>query len=70
MCHYLVVRCLLEAKELTEAVQVINEFETLTNINQSETSFDDHSIVIDDAPKNVGTIYLIIILSKNLLFMH
>lgn len=54
MCHYLVVRCLLEAKELTEAVQVINEFEALTNINnQTETSFDDHSLVIDDTPKNV-----------------
>lgn len=55
MCHYLVVRCLLEAKELTEAVQVINEFEALTNINnQTETSFDDHSVLMDDTPKNVS----------------
>lgn len=54
MCHYLLVRCLLEAKEFAEAVQVINEFETLSNVNQTEPSFDDHSIVLDDAPKNVS----------------
>ncbi|XP_058792330.1 cell division cycle protein 16 homolog [Phymastichus coffea] len=55
MCHYLLVRCLLEAKEFAEAVQVINEFETLcnvSNVNQTEPSFE-HSIVLDDAPKNV-----------------
>lgn len=57
MCHYLVIRSLLEAKEFTEAVQVINEFETLTDIDRSATSFiEDHSIAIDDAPKNVGYI--------------
>ncbi|XP_014232133.1 cell division cycle protein 16 homolog [Trichogramma pretiosum] len=63
MCHYLVVRCLLEAKELTEAIQVINEFETITNItniNHTETSFDEHSIVLDDAPKNVQSAILFI----------
>lgn len=53
MCHYLVIRCLLEAKELTEAVQVISEFETLANITQSEASFDEHSLLIEDASKNV-----------------
>lgn len=62
MCHYLVVRCLLEARELTEAIQVINEFETLTNINQTEASFDDHSIVLEDAPKNVSIVNFYIII--------
>ena len=54
MCHYIVIRCLLEAKEYTEAVQVINEFETLTNLNQTDASFDDQSIVMEDSPKNVS----------------
>lgn len=56
MCHYLVVRCLLEAKELAEAVQVINEFETLTNVSHGDSSFPENSIVMDDAPKNVSLV--------------
>ena len=54
MCHYLVVDYLPKAKKLTEAAQVINKFDELININQYQTSFDDHFIVIEDTPKNVN----------------
>ncbi|KAJ8669052.1 hypothetical protein QAD02_000311 [Eretmocerus hayati] len=60
MCYCIVIRCLLEAKEYTEAVQIINEFEASTNIDQTETSFDDSSIILDGAPKNVQSATLFI----------
>ncbi|XP_015597960.1 cell division cycle protein 16 homolog isoform X2 [Cephus cinctus] len=53
MCHYLAVRCLLEAKEFTEALQIINETEMCTNISQSGVSYSDHADILQDAPKNV-----------------
>ncbi|EFN62536.1 Cell division cycle protein 16-like protein [Camponotus floridanus] len=53
MCHYLTVRCLLEAKEYTDALQVINESEICTNITQAGITFTDRMDIFQDAPKNV-----------------
>lgn len=53
MCHYLTVRCLLEAKEYNDALQVINESEICTNITQTGITFADRTDVFQDAPKNV-----------------
>lgn len=59
MCHYLTVRCLLEAKEYNDALQVINESEICTNITQAGITFADRMDIFQDAPKNVGRfIYL------------
>ncbi|XP_015514715.2 cell division cycle protein 16 homolog [Neodiprion lecontei] len=53
MCHYLAVRCLLEAKEFTEALQVIVEMEMSTNISASGVSFNSQADILEVAPKNV-----------------
>ncbi|XP_012220370.1 cell division cycle protein 16 homolog [Linepithema humile] len=53
MCHYLTVRCLLEAKEYNDALQVINESEICTNITQAGITFADRTDIFQDAPKNV-----------------
>ncbi|XP_029667158.1 cell division cycle protein 16 homolog [Formica exsecta] len=53
MCHYLTVRCLLEAKEYNDALQVINESEICTNITQTGITFADRMDIFQDAPKNV-----------------
>lgn len=53
MCHYLTVRCLLEAKEYNDALQVINESEMCTNITQAGITFPDRMDIFHDAPKNV-----------------
>ncbi|XP_072759210.1 cell division cycle protein 16 homolog [Anoplolepis gracilipes] len=53
MCHYLTVRCLLEAKEYNDALQVINESEICTNITQAGITFADRMDIFQDAPKNV-----------------
>ncbi|KYM98209.1 Cell division cycle protein 16 like protein [Cyphomyrmex costatus] len=53
MCHYLTVRCLLEAKEYNDALQVINESEICTNITQAGITFPDRMDIFHDAPKNV-----------------
>lgn len=53
MCHYLTVRCLLEAKEYSDALQVINESEICTNITQAGITFADRTDIFQDAPKNV-----------------
>ncbi|GAB1859993.1 Cell division cycle protein 16-like protein [Camponotus japonicus] len=53
MCHYLTVRCLLEAKEYNDALQVINESEICTNITQAGITFTDRMDIFQDAPKNV-----------------
>lgn len=53
MCHYLTVRSLLEAKEFSEALQVIGESEICTNITQTGVSYMDHTNILQDAPKNV-----------------
>lgn len=53
MCHYLTVRCLLEAKEHNDALQVINESEIYTNITQAGITFADRTDIFQDAPKNV-----------------
>lgn len=59
MCHYLTVRCLLEAKEYNDALQVINESEICTNITQAGITFASRMDIFQDAPKNVsGFIYL------------
>lgn len=58
MCHYLTVRSLLEAKEFSEALQVINESEIFTNMSQSGVSFIDHENILEDAPKNVQSAIL------------
>lgn len=54
MCHYLTVRCLLEAKEYNDALQVINESEICTNITQAGITFTDRMDIFQDAPKNVN----------------
>ncbi|CAL1673828.1 unnamed protein product [Lasius platythorax] len=53
MCHYLTVRCLLEAKEYNDALQVINESEICTNITQAGITFASRMDIFQDAPKNV-----------------
>lgn len=53
MCHYLAVRCLLEAKEFTEALQVIHEMEKCINISQSGVSFNGQADILEMAPRNV-----------------
>ncbi|XP_011872087.1 PREDICTED: cell division cycle protein 16 homolog [Vollenhovia emeryi] len=53
MCHYLTVRCLLEAKEYNDALQVINESEIYTNITQAGITFADRTDIFQNAPKNV-----------------
>lgn len=58
MCHYLTVRSLLEAKEFSEALQVINESEICTNMSQSGVNFIDHANILEDAPKNVQSAIL------------
>ncbi|KAJ8674108.1 hypothetical protein QAD02_005370 [Eretmocerus hayati] len=60
MCYYIVLRCLLEAREYGEALQIIDEIDTITNINQTETTFDDQSMFLDDAPKNLQSAVLFI----------
>lgn len=57
MCHYLAVRCLLEAKEFTEALQVIVEMEMCSNISQSGISFNNQTDVLNVAPRNVSYHY-------------
>ncbi|XP_043270067.1 cell division cycle protein 16 homolog isoform X2 [Venturia canescens] len=52
-CHYLVVRSLLEAKEYTEALQVIKDSEHCTSMSQSSASFVDNALMMQDAPKNI-----------------
>lgn len=54
MCHYLTVRCLLEAKEYNDALQVINESEICTNITQAGITFSTRMDIFQDAPRNVG----------------
>lgn len=60
MCHYLTLRCLLEAKEYNDALQVINESEMHTYIAQTGiTGIASSMDIFQDAPKNVsGFIYL------------
>ncbi|KAL0122000.1 hypothetical protein PUN28_007059 [Cardiocondyla obscurior] len=53
MCHYLTVRCLLEAKDYNDALQVINESEICTNITQAGITFAARTDIFQDAPKNV-----------------
>lgn len=53
MCHYLTVRCLLEAKEYSDALKVIDESELYTNITQGGVSFADRTDIFQDALKNV-----------------
>ncbi|XP_053593265.1 cell division cycle protein 16 homolog [Microplitis demolitor] len=53
MCHYLTIRSLLEAKEFTEALQIINETELCTSMSQTGVSFMEHTNFMQDAPKNV-----------------
>lgn len=53
MCNYITVRSLLEAKEYTEALQVINESERCTNMTQSGISFANRTDILEAAPKNV-----------------
>lgn len=53
MCHYLAIKCLLEAKEYNEALQVINDSEICTNITQSGMSFTEREDLAEDAPKHV-----------------
>lgn len=60
MCHYLTVRCLLEAKEYNDALQVINESEICTNITQAGITFTDRMDIFQDAPKNVQSSILYI----------
>jgi len=54
MCHYLTVRCLLEAKEYNDALQVINESEIYTNITQAGITFSSRMDIFQDASKNVN----------------
>lgn len=54
MCHYLTIRSLLEAKEFTEALQIINETELCTSMSQTGVSFMEHTNFMQDAPKNVS----------------
>lgn len=53
MCHYLAVRSLLEAKEFTEALQIINESEMCSSVSQSGINFLDQTNILQDAAKNV-----------------
>lgn len=48
------MRSLLEAKEYNEALQVIKESETCTNMTQSSITFTDRTNILQDAPKNVS----------------
>ncbi|XP_047361479.1 cell division cycle protein 16 homolog isoform X1 [Vespa velutina] len=58
MCHYLAVKSLYEAREYNEALQVINESEICTNINQSGISFNDRPDILEDTSKNVQSAIL------------
>lgn len=60
MCHYLTVRCLLEAKEYNDALQVINESEICTNITQAGITFSTRMDIFQDAPRNVQSSILYI----------
>lgn len=62
MCHYLVVKSLYEAREYNEALQVINESEICTNINQSGISFNDRPDILEDTPKNVSNVLILILI--------
>ncbi|XP_012271394.1 cell division cycle protein 16 homolog [Orussus abietinus] len=57
-CHYLAVRCLLEAKEFSEALQVINESEICNSMSHSGISFSDRADILENAPKNVQSAIL------------
>ncbi|XP_066594170.1 cell division cycle protein 16 homolog [Prorops nasuta] len=53
MCHYLTVRSLLEAKEYNEALQVINDSEICTSMNQSGISFSNRMEMLDNTSRNI-----------------
>lgn len=63
MCNYLTVRCYLEAKELNEALQIVNlvDVETFTNTASPHVSAAENES-FDETPKCVSKIMLICIL--------
>jgi hypothetical protein len=58
LCHYLAVRCLLEARELTEALQVLTDVEQEGILFPNTcTSFDSTvPACVDDVTPNVSQV--------------